>query len=58
MAAAQPFPTSPNPKIKTYFPLIKTSQALFKPSGSECLHPYTLSNFAFVTESLTFMHGH
>lgn len=39
MAEAHPFPTSPYPITKTFFPEIITSVALFNPSGNECLHP-------------------
>ena len=34
-----------------------TSVALQRPSGRECLQPYKLSNFDFVTESFTLMAG-
>mmetsp|Transcript_67426 Transcript_67426/g.191133 ORF Transcript_67426/g.191133 Transcript_67426/m.191133 type:complete len:272 (+) Transcript_67426:766-1581(+) len=38
-------------------PPIMTSVARMRPSGRECLQPYTLSNFDFVTQSLTLMAG-
>ena len=38
-------------------PAIMTSVARMMPSGSEWRQPYTLSNFDFVTESLTLMAG-
>ena len=53
IASDEPLPTSPYPQIIAVFPEIKTSIALFIPSGNECLQPYTLSNLLFVTESLT-----
>lgn len=52
-----PLPTSPYPQIITFFPATITSVDLKIPSAKECLHPYTLSNLDFVTESLTFMAG-
>ena len=39
------------------FPPISTSVARFRPSGSEWRMPYLLSNFDFVTESLTLIAG-
>mmetsp|Transcript_940 Transcript_940/g.2054 ORF Transcript_940/g.2054 Transcript_940/m.2054 type:complete len:204 (-) Transcript_940:692-1303(-) len=57
IAAAEPLPTSPNPPIQADFPAIITSVARMMPSGSEWRQPYTLSNFDFVTESLTLMAG-
>jgi len=36
---AHPFPTYPNPQIKTFFPEINLSVALFIPSTQECLQP-------------------
>merc|ERR1740139_708567 len=56
MAWAHPLPTSPNPQMMTYLPAIITSVARIRPSGRECRHPYTLSNFYLVTQSLTLMH--
>merc|ERR1719229_922215 len=57
MANAHPLPTSPYPQIKARFPPIMTSVARMMPSGRECRHPYTLSNFDFVTQSLTLIAG-
>merc|ERR1719414_1647032 len=56
-ANAHPFPTSPYPKTRASLPASMTSVARIKPSGRECLHPYKLSNFDFVTASLTLMAG-
>ena len=38
-------------------PASMTSVARIMPSGSECRHPYTLSNLDLVTESLTLIAG-
>merc|ERR1719203_2447246 len=57
MAKAQPLPTSPWPQISARLPPIITSVARMMPSGSECRHPYTLSNFDFVTQSFTLIAG-
>merc|ERR1719511_278347 len=57
MAKAHPLPTSPYPQTRARFPPIITSVARMMPSGRECLQPYTLSNFDFVTQSLTLMAG-
>merc|ERR1719345_549149 len=56
-AKAQPLPTSPYPHTKARLPPIMTSVARMMPSGRECLHPYTLSNFDLVTQSFTLMAG-
>src|SRR5687767_1106801 len=53
----QPFPTSPYPHTTATFPLSITSVARNKPSTSECLHPYKLSNLLFVTLSFTLIAG-
>ena len=55
--SADPFPTSPNPQTTAVFPASITSVALFIPSTKLSLHPYRLSNFDLVTESLTFIAG-
>merc|ERR1719199_2028992 len=57
MANAHPLPTSPYPQIRARFPPIITSVARMIPSGNECLQPYTLSNFDFVTQSFTLIAG-
>merc|ERR1719401_20100 len=57
MAKAQPLPTSPYPHTNALLPPIITSVARMMPSGRECLHPYTLSNFDLVTQSFTLMAG-
>merc|ERR1712032_1401418 len=57
-AKAQPLPTSPYPQTSARFPPIMTSVARIIPSGRECRHPYTLSNFDLVTQSLTLIAGH
>mmetsp|Transcript_54867 Transcript_54867/g.146758 ORF Transcript_54867/g.146758 Transcript_54867/m.146758 type:complete len:270 (-) Transcript_54867:359-1168(-) len=57
MAKALPLPTSPYPQTTTRLPPIITSVARMMPSGRECLHPYTLSNFDFVTQSFTLIAG-
>merc|ERR1719188_406821 len=56
-AKAEPLPTSPYPQIKARLPPIITSVARMIPSGKECLQPYTLSNFDFVTQSFTLIAG-
>src|SRR5437588_876595 len=55
--SAQPLPTSPYPKTTATLPPISTSVARLMPSISECRQPYLLSNFDFVTESLTLIAG-
>merc|ERR1719272_631723 len=45
------------PQISTRLPPIITSVARMMPSGKECRQPYTLSNFDFVTQSLTLIAG-
>src|SRR5947209_3679578 len=55
--SAQPLPTSPYPQITASLPAISTSTARLIPSTSECRHPYLLSNFDLVTESLTLIAG-
>ena len=55
--AAEPFPTSPYPATTATLPAIITSVALLIASTSDSLHPYLLSNFDLVTESLTLMAG-
>ena len=55
--AADPFPTSPYPATTATFPAIIVSVALLIASTNDSLHPYLLSNFDFVTESLTFIAG-
>merc|ERR1719182_523900 len=57
MAWAQPLPTSPKPQTKARLPPIITSVARMIESGSECRHPYTLSNFDLVTQSFTLIAG-
>merc|ERR1719401_948584 len=57
IAKAHPLPTSPYPQTSARFPPIMTSVARMMPSGSECLHPYTLSNLDLVTQSFTLMAG-
>lgn len=56
-AWAQPLPTSPKPATTATFPAIITSVARLIPSMRDSRHPYKLSNFDFVTESLTFTAG-
>merc|ERR1719215_334986 len=56
-AKAQPLPTSPYPHTRARLPPIITSVARMMPSGSECLHPYTLSNLDLVTQSFTLIAG-
>mmetsp|Transcript_37046 Transcript_37046/g.74982 ORF Transcript_37046/g.74982 Transcript_37046/m.74982 type:complete len:256 (-) Transcript_37046:279-1046(-) len=55
IARADPLPTSPNPQITAVLPASMTSVARMMPSGSECLHPYRLSNLDLVHESFTLM---
>src|SRR4051812_23260328 len=55
--SAQPLPTSPYPQTTATLPPISTSVARLMPSMSECRQPYLLSNFDFVTESLTLIAG-
>ena len=55
--AAVPFPTSPYPQTVTRFPANIISVALRIASTADSLHPYLLSNFDFVTESLILMAG-
>merc|ERR1719272_2341744 len=45
------------PQISARLPPIITSVARMMPSGKECRQPYTLSNFDFVTQSLTLIAG-
>src|SRR5215831_7111808 len=54
---AQPLPTSPYPQITATLPAIITSVARLMPSASDSRQPYRLSNFDFVTESLTLIAG-
>src|SRR5262249_30737338 len=56
-ACEQPLPTSPYPATTTTLPATMTSVARLMPSNSDSRQPYLLSNFDFVTESLTLMHG-
>ena len=55
--AAEPFPTSPYPATTATFPAIIISVALLMASTNDSLHPYLLSNFDLVTESLIFIAG-
>ena len=55
--ATVPFPTSPYPATITLFPAIIKSVDLLIASTADSLQPYLLSNFDFVTESLTLMAG-
>ena len=55
--AAEPLPTSPYPATTATFPAIIISVALLIASTNDSLHPYLLSNFDFVTESLIFIAG-
>ena len=55
--SAQPLPTSPYPQTTATLPPISTSVARLMPSISEWRQPYLLSNFDFVTESLTLIAG-
>src|SRR3954453_21069735 len=55
--SAQPLPTSPYPQTTATLPPISTSVARLMPSIRECRQPYLLSNFDFVTESLTLIAG-
>merc|ERR1712160_122418 len=54
---AEPLPTSPKPQMSAFLPASMTSVARMMPSGSEWRQPYTLSNFDFVTQSLTLIAG-
>merc|ERR1711887_173924 len=54
---ADPLPTSPYPATMATFPANITSVALLIPSTRDSLHPYRLSNFDLVTESLTLIAG-
>src|SRR5271163_2784440 len=55
--AAEPLPTSPYPQITATLPATITSVARLIPSTSDSRQPYRLSNFDFVTESLTLIAG-
>ena len=55
--AAVPLPTSPYPATTTLLPAIITSVARLIASTALSLQPYLLSNFDFVTESLTLIAG-
>src|SRR5207245_1484354 len=55
--SAQTLPTSPYPQTTATLPPMSTSVARLMPSMSECRQPYLLSNFDFVTESLTLIAG-
>merc|ERR1712241_1192848 len=57
MAKAHPLPTSPYPQTRALLPPIITSVARMMPSGREWRQPYTLSNFDFVTQSLSLIAG-
>ena len=55
--SAVPLPTSPYPATTATFPAIMMSVARRIASTADSLHPYLLSNFDFVTESLTLIAG-
>src|SRR3954463_9840878 len=56
-AWAEPLPTSPYPATTATLPATMTSVARLMPSTSDSRQPYRLSNFDFVTESLTLIAG-